>query len=73
MAGLFVLALALPAGRAFFDLALPPLDILVEALILAGAACVALEFGLRLAKWTMPTAFDGVGGDALGRQRRKVN
>lgn len=73
MAGLFLLALALPAGRAFFDLALPPLDILVESLILAGAACVALEFGLRLAKWTMPTAFDGVGGDALGRQRRKVN
>ena len=73
MAGLFILALALPAGREFFDLALPPLDILIEALILAGAACVALEFGLRLAKWTMPTAFDGVGGDALGRQRRKVN
>jgi len=72
MAGMFFLALALPAGRAFFDLALPPLEVLVESLILAGAACVVLEFGLRLAKWTMPSTFDGVGGDALGRQRRKV-
>jgi cation-transporting P-type ATPase E len=72
MAGLFLLALALPAGRTFFDLALPPLSVLIEALVLAGAACVALEFGLRLAKWTMPSAFDGVGGDALGRQRRRV-
>ena len=73
MAGIFVLVLAVPAARVFFDLALPPLEVLVESLILAGAACVALEFGLRLAKWTMPGTFDGVGGDALGRQRRKVS
>lgn len=73
MAGFFLLTLAIPAGRTFFDLALPPIAVLVESLVLAGAACVVLEFGLRLAKWTMPSTFDGVGGDALGRQRRKVS
>jgi len=69
MAVAFVGILAWPAARTFFELELPPLDILVEALVLAGAACVLLEFGLRLAKWTMPRTFDGVGGTAFGRQQ----
>jgi len=67
MAGLFVLALAIPMAREFFDLALPPLDVLVEALVLAGVGCVLLEAGLRLAHWRMPATFSGVGGGAFAR------
>jgi cation-transporting ATPase E len=68
MVVLFLGVLALPAARGFFDLALPPLDVLVESLIVAGVACVILEAGLRLARWGLPQMFDGVGGDAFGRQ-----
>ena len=62
MALLFVATLALPVARDFFDLVLPPLDVALEALVIAVAACAMLEVGLRVAHWTMPEAFDGVGG-----------
>lgn len=66
MAGLFVVALGLPAAREFFDLTIPPLEVLVEALIFATVACLLLEAGLRLARWRRPRSFSGVGGSALG-------
>lgn len=69
MAAAFVGILLWPAAREFFELQLPPLDILVEALILAFAGCALLEFGLRVAKWSMPRTFDGVGGTAFGAQQ----
>jgi cation-transporting ATPase E len=69
MAVAFVAILAWPAARVFFELELPPINVLVEALVLAGAACALLEFGLRVAKWSMPRTFDGVGGTAFGRQQ----
>lgn len=67
MAGAFVIMLGLPQAREFFELVIPPLDVLVEALVFAGAACLLLEGGLRLARWRRPRAFAGVGGTAFGQ------
>jgi cation-transporting P-type ATPase E len=65
MAVLFAAALFVPPVSAFFDLDLPALDVLAESLVLAGLACVLLEFGLRLARWRLPDTFAGVGGSAF--------
>jgi cation-transporting P-type ATPase E len=48
MAGLFVLALALPGGRSLYDLRLPDPEILVEAVALGGLASVAVEASWRV-------------------------
>jgi cation-transporting ATPase E len=47
MAGLFVLAFAFPAARRFYALRLPPGDVLVEGLVIAGLAVLALEVFYR--------------------------
>jgi cation-transporting P-type ATPase E len=65
MAALFVLTLVVPQVSSFFDLDLPSLDVLAESLVLAGLACLLLEFGLRMARWRLPGAFAGVGGSAI--------
>jgi len=49
MSGLFVLALALPVGRSFYDVHLPPPSTLFESIALGGAAAVALELSGRVA------------------------
>jgi cation-transporting ATPase E len=49
MAGLAFLSFALPRGRSFFDLRLPPPDVVLQSLALGAAACVAMEAASRLA------------------------
>jgi cation-transporting ATPase E len=62
MAVLFVGAFAVPFARDFFDLVLPAPEVVGESLLLGVVACVIIDVGLRIAHWTMPTIFDGVGG-----------
>jgi len=62
MAVLFVGAFTVPFARDFFDLVLPAPAVVGESLLLGVVACVIIEAGLRIAHWTMPTIFDGVGG-----------
>jgi cation-transporting ATPase E len=48
MAGLFVIVLAVPAGRSFYDLQLPDPEIVVEAVALGALASAAVEAIWRL-------------------------
>jgi cation-transporting ATPase E len=47
MVALFGLAFAIPAARRFYALRLPPSDVLVEGLVVAGLAVLALELFYR--------------------------
>ncbi len=48
MAGLGLLAFALPMGRTFYDLRIPSVAVALEALLLGAAAASALEMSCRL-------------------------
>ena len=51
MAGLFFLALTIPVARDYFELVLPDLQVLIEAVVVAGVACGVLELSWHAAKW----------------------
>src|SRR5690606_9783003 len=51
MVGLFLVVLAVPALRDYFELRFPPVEVTLTALAIAALACLMLEAGWRLAGW----------------------
>ena len=58
MAGLFFLALTIPVAQDYFELVLPDLQVLLEAVAVAVAACLLLEGAWRAAKWVDRRSLD---------------
>ena len=67
MGGAFFLALGLPRTREFFDIELPGPTVLVEAVLVAAAACLLLELGWHLAHWIDRRWGEGDGSEDGGQ------